>query len=761
MLLRSLWLPLLLVGLLGAAPGGARPGAPAGALRPGPEREGDPAVAARLVVDVIAIAPGETFRTGVWFALEPGWHIYWRNPGESGLATQLSWNVPGASIGPIQWPAPSVFSELDGSSEARGGGSERSTVTSYGYSGSVLLYSEAVVRKDDSRVDLEVAVDFVACQVECIPGRISLHQTVPLEAKARPADPDTLALFDEWSARVPTRPEALGLSVEALYSQSAVRPGDTFRAAISLSCALDGPDAPCRSLRAVSERVDEYFAPDAQPSILWQVTGSRPQPLANGLLITLRGRATESAGERADTLRGVVQLRNVRDEWLGVEVDLPLPFAAAGSEIVATDDARLEPARASDPSESLPVWRALGLALLGGLILNLMPCVLPILAIKVFGIAERAHADRRNVLADGAAYTLGITATMTALAGLVIALRAAGTAVGWGFQFQEPLFVASISVLLVVFALNLFGVFEIALPASARLDVGAQTTGARRSFFEGLLAVLLATPCTAPFLGTAVGFAFASSAPVILGIFLAIGLGLAAPFVAITLVPAWASWIPRSGPWMTAMRAGLGFALLATVVWLLWVFGRSVGTDGMSLLLGLLVVLSVGVSIYGALQRRRDTSRAPLAAVLTTGLTAVALLALPFDSAPTPPSELRGLEFGEASPYDPAAVAAELATGRPVFVSFTADWCLTCKVNERVVLGDERVSNALTQRGFARFEADWTRRDEAIRTELARFGRAGVPMYLVYDPRHPDRPQVLSELLTVELFLDALRAIDT
>jgi thiol:disulfide interchange protein len=267
----------------------------------------------------------------------------------------------------------------------------------------------------------------------------------------------------------------------------------------------------------------------------------------------------------------------------------------------------------------------------------------------------------------------------------------------------------------------------------------------------------LATPCSAPFLGTAVGFAFASSAPVIAGIFIAIGLGLAAPFVAITLVPTWARLIPRGGAWMDHLRSLLGFALLATLVWLLWIIGRSNGSDGIAWMLAFLLTLSLGVWSYGVRQRATENGRAPLTALLVLTLSVGGLAWLPLEvSVPT-----AGTEEDSVAPFDPAAIALVLDAGRPAFVYFTADWCLTCKVNENVVLADSRVVQAFERYSIASFEGDWTHPDEAIRLELARFGRAGVPMYLLYDPRRPTQPELLPDILTVDGVIDALRKAST
>jgi thiol:disulfide interchange protein len=385
----------------------------------------------------------------------------------------------------------------------------------------------------------------------------------------------------------------------------------------------------------------------------------------------------------------------------------------------------------------------LAVAMLGGLLLNLMPCVLPVLALKAFAVAELAGSRRRDALAHGAAYTAGVLASMLALAAVVLSLRAAGSEVGWGFQFQSPGFLAFVSALCTVFALNLFGVFEIGFLPGRLAEVGAGAVGARRSFFEGLLAVTLATPCSAPFLGTAVGFAFANGGAHVVAIFGAIGLGLAAPFMLISAFPPAARWLPRSGAWMNELRGWLGFALLATVVWLVWVMGRSAGPDAAAGLLALLLALALVVRVSAKLGEHR----ALRAAVFAAGLALVAGAPNWIRSAPAP-------EPGRAA-WTPGELARLRAEGRPVLVIFTADWCLTCKVNERTVLASEAVQGAVRAGEWAVLVADWTRPDDAIRREPARFGKAGVPLYLVYPPGAAE-PQVLPELLSIERVSSAL-----
>ena len=738
----------LLCAALVGVPAGVRaeievpPGASADAAVSGPQKE--PNARLKLVLDRDRVAPGETVRAGVLFELSPGWHMYWRYSGQSGLPTELEWTVADGEAGPLQWPAPHVFREADG------------FITTYGYGEEVLLASELRFAPGTSgRREVRVAADFLACKTQCIPGKAVLVRSVEVGGPSVAADAEVGELFDRYAAQVPVAPESLGLRVEALYSQAAIRPGDEFRAAVAaVSCAAESASAGrCAEYAVDLASPEGAFVPDRIPGIEVLTTGARRHPFAEkGYLVTLRGKASnEAAVDAAQRLSGVLRLEGP-DGPAFVAVDLELPVAAAGSAVTANDVPWLEP-EAAPAAASLPVYQALLLALLGGLILNLMPCVFPVLALKLAGIADLAHRGRRDVLAHGGAYTAGILASMGALAGVVLALRSAGTAVGWGFQFQEPLFVLGIGSVVVAFALNLFGVFEI-MPDLTRVSrVGEHSTGLARSFFEGLLAVVLATPCSAPFLGTAVGFAFAASGAYVVAIFLAIGLGLAAPFVVVACIPGWARVLPRPGRWMVQLRQVLGFALLGTAVWLLWILGSAAGSDAATSAAGLWLAVAFVAWVYGALQSAGREPAARVAALLGAAVLALGASALSFDDAR--PAEPAG--EGAARAFEPAAIQGELQQGRPVFVYFTADWCLTCKVNERAVLDTPEVKDEIARLGFTVFVGDWTRRDERIRSELARFGRAAVPLYLVYSPASPADPQLLPEILTVDTFIGALR----
>ena len=697
----------------------------------------EPRVEVRLLTDREVARAGEPFRAGAFFRTDPGWHIYWRNPGQAGLPTELSWDIPDARIGPIQWPRPRVFRESGG------------FVTTYGYQGEVLLSQEITLSEDGpGRAELALTADFLACHVLCIPGRVELTRALDVGAKSR-ASADS-PLFDRYSALVPVSPRELGLELDVAYSQSAIRPGDAFRLALGAAyCTSDADE--CSDDFAPSRPSLEAFVPDTPASLEIEVTSHHAHPrFPNGFLLTADARAGSDFPADQRRLRGVLRLSSPQGPR-AVEVDVPLPRALPGAEVEELFPAGLE------PRPAVGLARGLGLALLGGLILNLMPCVLPVLAIKLFGVTEAAQTGAATLRRSGLAYTAGILASMLVLGAVVIGLRAAGTAVGWGFQFQEPLFVVGISAVVLVFALNLFGVFEISL-GSSRLGAAGTSGGVwRRSFFDGLLAVVLATPCSAPFLGTAVGFSLASPPATILAIFCAVGAGLALPYLALSFVPAWARWVPRPGPWMLRVRTLLGFALLATLVWLLWLTGRTAGVAGLVGLLVYLLGLALATWLFGVLQAGGNIALARTfgACVLLTA--ALGARALPLGPVPGG-VETRQETSGPWRGFEPEAVRTELESGRPVFVDFTADWCLTCKANERLVIDTAAVREAVARYDVALFRADWTRRDESIRRVLSAHGRAGVPLYLVYSPARPTRPQILPELLSARRLIEALRS---
>lgn len=690
-------------------------------------------------------------RVGVLLDLEPGWHVYWRNPGGTGIAPELGLEADAHNIGVIDWPAPQTFEEADG------------LFTTWGYESSVLL--SAPLAQNDAedaastppQVRSEASV--LICRTQCVPANFSLSSPLdPHLTATEQAQVDRL--FEAALAQVPIPAEQIGLSARAHWTSGSPEPDRAATLELELdTCAGkssvvgDANEADQGRCPALAERpAASLFLPIEADTFEYSTAKLvSTDDRAGRYVLGIDATRLESGDDR---LWGLVPMRDGAGRLHHIEID------------VSIGEHRAQAAPIAAAPSSFRWMQIFLLAMLGGLILNGMPCVLPVLAIKVVAVADMAEKDPRDVRLHGLAYTAGVMGSMALLALVVLGLRAAGHSVGWGFQFQEPLFVAVISAILVTFALNLFGVFEIELGQGRLATIGQESTGYSRSIFEGLLAVVLATPCTAPFLGTAVGFAFASSGFGIAAIFLAIGLGLASPFLLVSFFPACARFIPRSGPWMNTLRAGLGFSLLATVVWLLWVLGQSGGASAVVAMTGMLLFLGFLLWGFGQLQPIRSLWLGRGAALAIAGLAFAGFNLIEFDRSNPSASGAQaanassvGHQAGDAwQTYTPAAVDAALAAGRPAFVVFTADWCITCKVNESTVLERDAIRNALAEHDVALFKADWTRRDEAIRLKLAQFGRAGVPLYLVYRPDRPNDPEVLSELLSQKEVLTALAA---
>lgn len=682
-----------------------------------------PQIEARLLV-----SSGEDPHVGMLFSLAEGWHLYWRNPGDTGLAPRIEIEATGYDVGPIVWPAPTIFEEADG------------LFTTFGYSDQVLL-SMPLARTDGSAATgqdglVRAKARVLVCKTECVPASFSL--STPL-AFALSGDDQARVdrLFVDAKARAPISNDDLGLEARASWGKSIPVTDETGRIELSITACRPFLDS-CPA--SIAQKAALPFLPFEDSPFEFsnhRIVPDDPTPGSD--LMEMEATRLE---EGEDRLRGLLVVEDAHGQIRHVAIDVPI--------------VDMKSQRAAPP---LPIsygrWMQIfALALLGGLILNGMPCVLPVLAIKVVAIADLAEKSHNDVRLQGLAYTGGVLGSMAILAAIVVFLRSAGHSVGWGFQFQEPLFVATISAILVAFALNLFGVFEIDFGQGRLAGVGQTGSDTRRSIFEGLLAVVLATPCTAPFLGTAVGFAFAASGWTILLIFLAIGLGLALPFLAVSFAPGLARFVPRSGPWMLKLRAGLGFCLLATVIWLLWVVGQSGGTDAMIGLVSMLLLLSFLLWGFGQAQPLRSPwlargSATAIASIALVGFNMIGFESGEMNDAAREPEAYDPMDVESGwAPYSEERVAAALALGRPAFVVFTADWCITCKVNEKTVLERAAMREAFAASGHALFKADWTRRDEKIRSKLSEFGRAGVPLYLVYSPEAPNDPEVLSELLS-------------
>jgi len=723
------WSGLLFAGLgLFLDAGVARADLPASAVARGALDEGDERVEAALLTDVTQVKPGDTFRVGVRFRMDPHWHIYWKNPGESGLASEVTWDTPGTTVGELQWPAPSTFRTPDG------------YITTYGYTEEVLLFAEArAPEKATGSLPLAAAADVLVCEVQCLPAQLMLTRDLPVGAETL-RDAEHAPTFDTARARVPVKPESAGHGVTLALDTKPLTAGQSFTGTLTVTG------------KGAHEVEKDFFVPErvrGLGKLALSPVADKPGTFK------LEGEVAPAVPDQEPRLAGVLRLGTVASGYRALTLDLPLaPVVAAAPGAAAVKVPAPTPGSGVAPESSPTLGLVLLFAFLGGALLNLMPCVFPVLALKAYGFTRTVHAERGRVGLHALAYAGGIVGSLLALALVVLALRAGGSTVGWGFQFQEPLFVAAVSAVLVAFALNLFGVFNVGTDGTALVETVDSSHGLTRSAGEGVLAVVLATPCSAPLLGTAVGFALAAGPFMVLVTFFMLGLGLALPFCLLVLVPGLSKLLPKPGAWMERGKQLLGFALLGTTVWLVWVMGGLTGVDGMAQLLAFLALVGLGAWMYGLAQGasggRKAASVVAVVAVLALG----GFFTLRFEE--TGPALRKASMVAEAQPWDEEAVRAALVAGQPVFIDFTADWCLTCKFNERTVLARKEVRAALAEHKVAFFVADWTRRDERISAKLAEFGRAGVPMYLVVSPAAPTKPEVLPELLTTDSVIEAV-----
>ena len=649
--------------------------------------------AVALVSESDSLAPGQPFRLGLRFRMAPGWHIYWQNPGDAGLPPTVTWTLPaGATAGPIAWPTPAR--DRDG------------PLMSYVYTGSVLLpVTVTPAAGAGGPVDIRASADWLVCERVCVPESGTFHLTLPAGG-ATPA-PEA-ALFAAADARRPVP--------------------SPFTATITPAAELVVTGAGLTPARVA----DAWFFPDTAGPI--DQNAAQAVTLApDRLTLRLKPGPQWRAGA---PLAGVLVLRD-----------------GAGNQSALAITA--EPGAAPAPApHGIGIGDALLLALAGGLVLNLMPCVFPVLVMKGLAIARLGGAARREVRLEALSYAAGIVLAFTALGGLLLVLRATGSAAGWGFQFQSPVFVVVTAWLLFAIGLNMSGLFEVGGGRLAGVGQGLASRGGHAgSFFTGLLAVLVATPCTAPFMGGAIAAALASPAPVALGIFACLGLGLAAPSVLLAAAPALAGALPRPGAWMEVLRQALAFPMYAAAIWLLWVAATQAGPTGVFVAAAGAFLLALGGWSYGRAQRARAWGRG--AGRVVAAVAAVLALAL----LPDARRAGAGTQTAAASAqtFSDARLAALRAAGRPVFVDMTAAWCITCLVNERVALAPAAVQAAFASHQVAYLKGDWTRQDPEITAFLHAAGRDGVPLYVWY-PAHGGAPVVLPQILTPGLVLSQMGA---
>ena len=661
---------------------------------------------AELVAQAQGIAPGQTVYVALRQKIQPDWHTYWKNPGDSGEPTNIKWTLPaGWTAGPFVWPAPRKL--------------PTGPLMNYGYEGEVLLpmaMTAPADAKPGETVTLKAAAGFLVCKDVCIPEDASLQLTLPVTAAPAAPDPEWGPAIDRTLAAAP-KPAGLAAAFEKRGA----------------GVALGITGAPLKGVDAA----EAWFFPYSATVI----DHAKPQTVERGpegLTITLPPGYDFQQGAGPKEIAGVLEVAGHAYEVTAQPGPPPAGAAGLGP-----------PAAKGAGSGALGLLPAVLFALVGGLILNLMPCVFPILAMKAASLAGHAH-EQAAARRQGLAFAAGAITTFLVLAGVLIALKAAGSAVGWGFQLQSPPVVAGLSILMLLVALNLSGVFEVGTSLQSAGSGLASRGGLVGAFFTGALAVIVAAPCTAPFMGPAVGWALTQPEAAALAVFAALGVGFALPFTAVAFAPALLARLPRPGPWMDVFKKALAFPMYGAAAWLLWVLAQQADAAFLARALAAAVLFAAAAWIGGAAQRRhalgaRHVPQAAVAAALS--LLAVAAVAWPQVTPQLTPE-----------PYSPQALAAAQAEGRPVFVNYTAAWCVSCQVNDKVALSTRRTAEAFRRHKVLYLKADWTKRDPVIAADLAAHGRAGVPLYLVYGP-NGGQGLILPNILTEGVVIQAVETV--
>ena len=660
--------------------------------------------------------PGKTVWLGLQLTHQPDWHTYWRNPGDSGLPITVQWTLPaGITAGDIAWPLPKKI--------------PIGNLANYGFDGTVLLPVPLTISQDfkpgltNNEIEVKLKANWLVCRKECIPEEGEFALKVPVKGSMAA---NSVAFNKAFEAK----PKPVLGSTGILPDSSVLIDGHVIKLTVQgLPLALRG-----KTLEFFPE-TPEVIETAAQWTQSW-----------NGGVWSAQVPLSQQRGNSPDVMPVVLAA-----EGQGYRAELKVlgNWPKLSASATGAPESVLPAAAPAKPGLSL--LAALLGALLGGMILNLMPCVFPVLAIKVISFTRHAK-DRHGHRVSGLAYSAGVVISFLALGALMLGLRSAGEQLGWGFQLQSPAVVAALAVLFTVMGLNLAGLFEFGQFLPSRLSTLQAKNPSVNAFLSGVLAVAVASPCTAPFMGASLGLALSLPALQALLVFASIGVGMALPYLAASFIPAVARWLPRPGVWMDTFRRAMAFPMFATVVWLVWVLGQQTGIDGAGALLALLVAMS------GVLWSLSLTGRSRW---LLTGVTVLvlALMLAALGRNVTRPVDLGGAAASSDrwQAWAPGRVEQALATGVPVFVDFTAAWCVTCQYNKKTTLVNAEVLSDLTARKVTLLRADWTRRDPAITSALAQLGRNGVPVYVLYQTGKT--PVVMSEILTVQELRTALAAL--
>ncbi|HHP7243551.1 MAG TPA: protein-disulfide reductase DsbD family protein [Elainellaceae cyanobacterium] len=667
-------------------------------------------VEVQLVSELQHVQPGSPFLVGLRFQIQDDWHIYWKNPGDSGASPTIDWQLPeGVTAGEIQWPAP-----------------ERLPVgplMNFGYSGEVYLPVQLILAstlQSSEPLPMQADADWLVCKVDCIPESATLNLTLPIQSTASPNP--------QWQPALEATQQAL--------PQPSPWPVTAAIADNTVTLRLEAPGLQQGNLQSVA------FFPDQDGVIV----NASPQTLT-----------MDDAGLSLTTEQGYLTDLEEVSGVLVLEESLDTETVTRAVEFTAPVSATL-PA-SSQSTSGLALWQAMGLAFLGGLVLNLMPCVFPVLSLKALSIVQKAEKSPRQVKLQAIAFTAGVLVSFTVIVSVLLALRALGQQIGWGFQLQSPWFVALMAYLMFAVGLSLSGVFVFGANLMGIGQGLAAQSGYRGEFFSGVFATVVATPCTAPFMATAIGVALTQSPLVAIAIFEMLALGSALPYIVLSLTPALRNRLPKPGAWMETFQQFLAFPMYGATAWLVWVLTLQAGSTGLAAVLSGLILIAFAAWLHQKTQLSpRLWKRAGTAAALLVLGGALTLTQVPTANSPGATqiaSSTNNATSLNWEPYTAQRLEALKAANEPVFVNFSASWCITCLVNEKVALSQPEVAAAFEQKGVAYLKADWTNRDEAIAQTLESFGRSGVPLYLAY-PAGASEPRVLPQLLTPEIVVEAI-----
>jgi thiol:disulfide interchange protein DsbD len=676
-------------------------------------------VEAQLVAESEHAVPGES----LWLALRldhmENWHTYWMNPGDAGKPTEITWELPeGLEAGEIVWPVPERF-ELP------------ADLVDFGYTDEIFLLTEVSIPATFSATSLQISaeVQWLECEDICIPGGASVSLDIPVSSNGQTV---TDSRWVQGFASVRNNLPREDIVLDSMFSIS----GEEINLLVQATESIF-EDAQIISFIPDTHRILDYIS---DQNITTQLSSLQLNQKAH----------SRALREPPDRMGGLLIVGQADGDVVTYQVEA----VPEGVTMAALDG--LLPLTSGNSGSDMSLFTVFLFAMVGGLILNLMPCVFPVLSLKVMSLASNSGGPIREQRLHGVAYAAGVILSFLTLAGVLLSLQAGGALIGWGFQLQSPWFVAALVFLFFLMGLAMSGVVEI---GTGIMGVGSELAdkdGYSGSFFTGVLASVVASPCTAPFMGAALGFAFTQTLPVALTVFFALGLGMSLPFLLISFIPALANMLPRPGHWMLTFRQFLAFPLYATAVWLLWVLGRQTGVDAMALVTFSCVLIGVAAWLY---QRQSQSNWRYLEVALIVGCIVSVITVLNSSMLQTQQATATVAAGESYEVYSDARLAELRGNGQAVFVNMTASWCITCLVNERIALGSDTVTEAMADKQVTYLKGDWTNNDPVITAVLKRFETSGVPLYLMY-PADPNLPaEMLPQILTEGIILDALERI--